>query len=156
NNIPPDEDGNLLIEFSTSLEADYGFNSGIIIHEIAGDSLFYSPQAGDTTAGNGGDTTAIDPPEEIKIYEVKVFPNPFNDALNIEFHKEQEGGNIQVDIHDIHGKIMYSRVYKDLPKGNNTISIFPGDKLFRKGLYICTLKTKDKILKTLSIIKSGK
>lgn len=154
NEVPPDADGNLLLIFSTTDVADYGFNSGIIIHELSGDSIYYNPQTGDTTSGNG-DSLATEPPDGIRVYEVKVFPNPFRDALNIEFTKEEDGGHIQVDIHDVHGKLMFSRVYKDLPKGNNTISLFPGDKLFRKGLYFCTLKSKEKVLKTIRIMKTG-
>lgn len=155
NNLPADEDGNLLIQFSTTAEADYGFNSGMIIHEISGDSIFLTPQPGDTTNNQDGDSTEVIPPVEVDIFAVKVFPNPFKEAINIEFNKEQDGGEVSVDIHDMFGKLVYTRKYNNLPKGNNTLSLFPGDKQFRKGLFVCTLKANGKIVKSVSIIKLG-
>ena len=67
--------------------------------------------------------------EKVKLLEVKIYPNPVSDKLNITF-PETPDKEIQVKLVDITGRIAYSSVLRD--KREFTLD-FTG---FSKGLYI--------------------
>ena len=96
-------------------------------------------------AQEGEKTTTSD----VNITKINVSPNPFNDKTNINFYSS-DGGTIHFIVQDLLGNIVKSDNIL-LVEGKNTIPFYK-DKL-TAGIYIYTLKTKDKFISKRFVIK---
>ncbi|MFP4458424.1 MAG: T9SS type A sorting domain-containing protein [Candidatus Zixiibacteriota bacterium] len=73
-------------------------------------------------------------PDEL---EFSVYPNPFNSAATMEFELE-EASNVQIDLYDQSGRIVYSLPEGHYNAGNHSIKI-SGNGL-ATGVYFCTIR----------------
>lgn len=81
--------------------------------------------------------------------EIKVYPNPTYDILNIRFRSE-ESSIVQIKIIDINGKVV-RELYNDIPKnGLNTLSF--NRSALPTGTYFVNIQTENKIIKNEKII----
>ena len=74
---------------------------------------------------------------------LNVFPNPVTDAMNINFTLTEDQRNVQLEVFDMVGKLIYTRHLGDQAKGNHTIAVpFSGNDLSGapNGMYVCRLK----------------
>jgi hypothetical protein len=100
--------------------------------------------------GSGGFTTGIiDVSYETSTPSIKIFPNPFNDQININVNSN-ETTNITIDIYDLTNRLIMNLV-KDskLPAGDHTNKWDGSDNKGNevpKGIYYCRLKIDDDIL----------
>jgi len=81
---------------------------------------------------------------ELAEYGIKVYPNPSNGKLNIEF--PQRLSDIKVSISNISGKIIY---YNNLTTSNQEIDL----SSFSKGVYFINLRFNNKIIISKLILK---
>ena len=149
--IIPDVNGELLIDFSTTAAAQWGFNGGLIIYEYSdaqgGTALFMSNSALDNTR-----TNAIPVLNE---YKVKVYPNPFSDIMNIDFNNSSAANKISAEIYDITGRLVLKQLYNSMPAGQNTLRL-NGIRSGINGVYILALKINGKIVQTTKTLRSKK
>jgi fibronectin type 3 domain-containing protein len=233
--VAPDPDGKVLLDFSTTPEAGYGFNSGIIIEEYT-----YTPaqQPVDTTQNPPIDTIPDNPPPvdtipdnpppvdtipdnpppvdtipdnpppvdtipdnpppvdtipdnpppvdtipdnpppvdtipdnpppvdsipdnpvdslpDDDIGDIKAYPNPFLNQIQLRFFNPNPAGKISIDIYDSYGRLIYRQDYGARVAGNNIIVINGFSSNLRIGLYMLSLKIDGERVKTIKVIKKG-
>jgi len=85
----------------------------------------------------------------VDITKINVYPNPFNEKTNINFYSS-EINTISFIVQDLLGNIVKSERIL-LAEGKNTIPFYR-NKL-TSGIYIYTLKTKDKVISKRFVIK---
>lgn len=85
-------------------------------------------------------TTGID--ENNADNSLQVFPNPAENQLNIAF-KLSEKKNLNIEIFNVYGMLIYSRQVSQMSDGNHVIGI-PID--FESGSYIVSLKSDSELL----------
>ncbi len=146
--IVADANGELLIDFSTTAVAQWAFNAGIIImdySDVNGASTLYM-------SNSMIDSTSSVLPGIDDNYKVKIYPNPFNDMMNIEFTNSSASNKITAEVYDLAGRLTYRKNYSSIPAGKNTLSV-SGIGSEKTGIYIVTLKINGKICKTIKMIK---
>lgn len=215
--VVPDADGKVLLDFSTTPEAGYGFNSGLIIEEYnytpaqepvdttqnppvdtipdnpppvdtipdtpppidtipdnppPVDTIPDNPPPVDTIPDNPPPVDTIpDIPPPIDTFpdgpspvdtlpdqqtgEIKAYPNPFKNEIQLLFYNGSATARISIDMHDTYGRLIYRQDYGSRAAGNNIIVINGFSGNLRIGMYLLSLKVDGKRVKTLKLIKKG-
>ena len=83
------------------------------------------------------------------ITKISVYPNPFNDKTTINFYSSDKG-TVDFIVQDLLGNVIKSENIL-LTAGKNSIPFYK-NKL-AAGIYIYTLKTKDKFISKRFVIK---
>ena len=87
--------------------------------------------------------------DKVKLTSISVYPNPFNNKTNINFYSSKDGA-ITFVVQDLLGNVIKTDNVL-LTKGKNTITFYR-NKL-SAGIYIYTLKNKDKFISKRFVIK---
>ena len=82
--------------------------------------------------------------QEIEIVSIKIYPNPVNEELHINFPNTNEV--FQLNIYDVLGNLVYNTI---LNNSFNTIKT----SFLSSGMYVLTFETNG-ILKTFKLLKS--
>jgi predicted esterase/chitodextrinase len=156
-NVAPDMNGEVLVTFSTTEKANYGFNAGMIIMAYDDD---------DTTALVDGARRIMQAPivqqaqESREISQLdgaaKAYPNPFIEQINIDYFNSAASNNVTVDIIDMAGRLAYRKQVGQLPVGLNTIRLNTGSSLRNSGLYFVNLRVNGKVVKSSRMVKTNK
>jgi hypothetical protein len=156
--VQPDENGEVMLNFSTTLAANYGFNGGVLIEAYddvngGGQLNQVNPSKLDTkelveTAGN---SQAIAQQSEFRIY-----PNPFVDYLNLDFFNTSASDQISVEVFDMAGRLTYRKLFGKLAAGYNSLKIATQDNKLGAGVYMVTLSANGKIVKSAKMVKTQK
>jgi fibronectin type 3 domain-containing protein len=146
--IVPDANGELLLDYSTTATAQWGFNAGIIIQEYSdvngASTLYMSNSVVDSTT---------QPAVVVDKYKVKVYPNPFSDIMNIDFNNPVAGSKISTDVYDLSGRLVYRQNYSSMPAGLNTLRL-NGIGTSRNGVYLVALKIDGRIVQTVKMLRN--
>jgi hypothetical protein len=182
NDIAPDPDGKLMLDFSTTPEGSYGFNSGIIIHEYSlkpidtavnlnlPDTIINPPPPDTTTTPNNPnnppdtsgnpnnppDTTGNpNPPATDTIPEDRLvaYPNPFSGEIRFLFYNREATDNLTLEIYDSYGRITYRQNIGRRPQGNNVVAVNTLVANLRNGVYIATLRINGKVHRSVKIMR---
>ena len=154
--LVPDENGELLLNFSTTEAAAYGFNGGVIIEDysvpeevaaIISSSSLVEPATVTASREESMSERAM------QTNAVRVYPNPFYDFLNMDFNNVSENDNVSVEVYDLSGRISFRRMLGKLPKGANTIRLSSADANLNTGIYIVTLSVNGKTVLANKVIK---
>jgi hypothetical protein len=158
--LVPDENGELLLDFSTTKEAQYGFNGGIIIQdytipeEVTGGTSsspsVVQPSAVDEGTNNDDQSAAR---TQAETFASRVYPNPFTDFVNLDFNNESENNRISIEVYDLSGRIGYRRMLGQLPKGGNTVRLNAAEAGLKTGVYIITLSVNGKPVQASKVIR---
>lgn len=157
-NIVPDENGEMMLDFSTTEAAAYGFNGGVIIED------YTDPQA---TSGVTSNSILEAAPEDepaissenraagrtVTASVVKMYPNPFNDYINLDFNNASANNNISIEVYDLSGRLSYRRVVGKLPMGENTLKLGAAEANMNTGVYIVTLSINGKSIQANKIVR---
>ena len=81
--------------------------------------------------------------------KVEVYPNPFSERLNFDFHLNT-GGEVHLQIFDLNGKTVFNQI-KSCPAGNHTFEINPEKLHLIPGAYLYRLQT-EKNVKTGKVV----
>lgn len=143
--VKPDEDGAVLLNFSTTQAALYAFNAGVLIE--------------DYTDNQGGSAlnSVVEPIQEVAVEQVKtrVYPNPFNDAFNIDIYNSSAANRISTEVYDVAGRLMQRRIFSNVAPGNNTLRVTQAETL-KPGVYIVMVKVNGEILQSSKLVKVKK
>lgn len=137
----PDENGELLIKFSTTDNAAYGFNAGMIIHEytrVDGTSSGRTSQAPTLVQ----DSTITDRPA---ITSVRMYPNPFRDQIVIDYDHKDPNDQVRAEVYDVNGKVVLAKDYSSLPVGPNQIRLSGFTWSGQTSMYYVTIKVNGKV-----------
>ena len=157
-NVVPDANGEVLLNFSTTDAAGNGYNSGIIIDsydDVNGGGVLNAPNNNDLERNvvfEEGDArpTVVTAEEQ----DVRIYPNPFKDFVNLDFYNKAGAKTASVEVFDITGRLVHRQVYGSLPEGYNTIRLTAAEGRLETGVYMLTLKVDGKVIKTGKLIKA--
>jgi chitodextrinase len=156
-NVAPDVNGEMTLDFSTTEAAAYGFNGGVIIEDYS------DPQTSSGVSSNSivepleaqnkqdAATGAAARAAEASI--VKMYPNPFNDFVNLEFNNASASNNISIEVYDLSGRLSYRKMVGKLPVGGNTIRLGGTESGMNTGVYIVTLSVNGKSIQANKIVR---
>jgi hypothetical protein len=145
--IVPDANGHVLLNFSTTAVADWGFNAGILIEEY-------------TDAGGGTVTAAMLDTEEpaasavtTDSMKVMVYPNPFTDQVKIDFLNSSASNKITAEVYDLYGRLLYRQNYMNRPAGANTLNLEAKKSFAGEGIHIIALKINGKLVRAVKLMR---
>jgi endoglucanase len=83
--------------------------------------------------------------KEIDLPEIKAFPNPFTEEINLEYTLRNES-DIRICIYNVTGQLIYILLDENQSQGKNSIE-WKGEttkgNLLKKGLYYCHFSTSN-------------
>jgi hypothetical protein len=147
--IVPDAGGTLLLDFSTTANAAYGFNGGIVIME-------YTDGTGGTVQNSTLDEqagTTIVP--ELPNYNVKAYPNPFNDLVNLDFINDAAGNRISAEVYDLTGRMVYRKDFNSLVAGRNILVLNGIEQTQNTSVYVIALRVNGKVVQTVKLLRNN-
>jgi hypothetical protein len=144
--VKPSASGEVLLDFSTTAAAAWGFNAGILIE--------------DYTDGTGGTVlnSVLDEPVDTSVMvapllKTNIYPNPFIDQITIDFNNSESRSRVIAELYDIAGKLTYRYEFKDVPLGNNTLRLNVPDSHSEHGLHILALKVNGKVVQSVRLVR---
>jgi hypothetical protein len=141
--VSPDGSGNVLINFSTTADGDWGFNAGIIIHE-------YTDATGGVVLNSELDSSFS---VQDELYRIKMYPNPFTDVINVDINNNTSSNRITADIYDITGRLATRQEFDYLPAGFNTIAVRTSGVNMPAGMYVMSIRINGQIISTKQLLK---
>ncbi len=144
--LVPQSGGILYLDFSTTANALYGFNSGIIIME-------YTDAAGGLITNSVLDTTGAMPDQLQRDYNLTVYPNPYQDVINIDFFNASASDDISAEIYDLTGRLVLRKDFRSLPAGDNTIRLTDISRVSSSTMNLVALKVNGKVVKTATVLR---
>ena len=142
-NVTPDGSGNVLLNFSTTADGDWGFNAGVIIHE-------YTDATGGVVLNSEVDS-AYDLQDDL--YNIRMYPNPFNDVINVDINNTASSNRITADIYDMNGRLAVRQEFDYLSAGQNTIAVRTTGANMPVGMYVMSIKVNGKLVSARQIYK---
>lgn len=149
--LVPQSGGLLYLDFSTTSNAGYGFNSGIIIHEYvdAAGGIITNSTLDSSDASLLNQATRED-------YNVHIYPNPYRDVINLQFFNQSLQDKITTEVYDLTGKLLIRRNYNSLPAGNNLLRITDIEASKGTSVSLVVLKVNGKVVQTSTVMRRGK
>jgi hypothetical protein len=159
--IVPDANGEVVVTLSTTQLGEWAFNSGIIVEaytDVNGGAVvdrIVTPGNGLQSGQVTRDGTGTSPQQQNALEDagVKMYPNPFNDVINLEFNNNSVGNNVSVDIYDVNGSLVYRREFGRLGVGYNSLQINTSQSL-NTGVYMVTLKVNGRPIQTTNMLRT--
>jgi hypothetical protein len=84
---------------------------------------------------------------------VKMYPNPFNDYINMDFSNTSANNNISIEVYDLSGRLTCRRMLGKLSEGANTIRLGATEAGMNTGVYIVTLSINGKSIQANKIVR---
>jgi hypothetical protein len=116
------------------------------------DTIPDNPPPVDTIPDN---PNPVDSLPQQQIGDIKAYPNPFLNQIQVRFYNPDAAKKITIDIHDTYGRLIYRQDYGTRVAGNNIIVINGFSSNLRIGMYLLTLKADGDRVKTIKVIKKG-
>ncbi|HLA53182.1 MAG TPA: T9SS type A sorting domain-containing protein, partial [Flavitalea sp.] len=160
NDVSPDINGEVVMDFSTTADAVYGFNAGIIVQDytvpLGGSSLNIA-----NFSTLDPSITAINPATPAVVAQAaqgkntgKMYPNPFTDFLNVDFNNSDASNKISVDVYDLSGRLAYRQNFGQIARGANTLRLSASDASMNTGVYIVTINVNGKAVQASKVIRT--
>jgi hypothetical protein len=161
--IQSDSNGELLIDFSTTQEAVYGFNGGMIIQaydDVQGGGTVLNggvvtPGALTGTVAEESATRTATQATTREVTEGRMYPNPFLDQVNLDFNNTAADNHVSVDVYDLSGKLVFRKAFGKLAAGYNTLRVNTGSANLNTGIYMVTLNVNGKPVQVSKMIKAN-
>ncbi|MBL7697145.1 MAG: fibronectin type III domain-containing protein [Chitinophagaceae bacterium] len=147
--LVPDAAGSMLLDFSTTPEADWGFNGGVVIME-------YTDGTGGTVLNSTVDSTGTTVIPEPDKYNVIAYPNPFNDLVNLEFNNDAATNKVSAEVYDLTGRIVYRREFKNLAAGRNVLVLNGIEQSKATTVCLVALKVNGQIVRTMKLLRNNR
>ncbi|WP_315815200.1 T9SS type A sorting domain-containing protein [Paraflavitalea speifideaquila] len=155
--VQADANGELLLDFSTTKEAAYGFSAGLVIASYddapeGGTVLNRSNKQPITrTSSVAGETARAN---TSPITGGRVYPNPFIDQINLDFNNTAADNHVSVDVYDLSGKLVFRKGFGKLAAGYRTLRVATGHANLPTGIYLVTLNVNGKPVQVNKMIKT--
>ena len=164
-NLEPTEDGEIFATISTTPSATYGFAAAVLIESYedpiggagateGGGRFVQTPVVEETDIEIVTETVTENVLEEtVKKNEIKVYPNPFNDVLNVSI-SNSEKSSFSIQVFDISGRLVHRKDLKDLDPGKRTEQLNFSQSNLTSGTYFIRIMRNNNVEKTIKLIKS--
>lgn len=149
--MKPDENGEFYIRFSTTEQAAYAFNAGIILQEytrVDGSSSGVISQA-----PQDNDSSIVETP---LLNSVRMYPNPFRDQVVIEYEQENASDKVRAEVYDLSGKVVLARDYNSMPAGRNQIRLSGFSWSGQTAFYYIAIKVNGKVVSVNKMMRVNK
>jgi large repetitive protein len=166
--VKPDDNGEVLLNVSTTADAAFGFTTAIVIQsydDAVGGIVLNEPPPFEGGVVNVTDEKSIHAaqPAGAEIAEdanarvrMLAYPNPFSDNLKIDFNNSSAANNVSVDIVDLAGRLVFRKDAGRVPAGMNTLRLDISNSAFAPGMYMVRLNINGKAVHTAKLIKARK
>jgi hypothetical protein len=138
----PDGDGYSLISAETNPTGD----PNNVEYWAVSKNLNGSPMANDENSI----VTEINSVVLVDNPDFSVYPNPTSSAINIDFSLQNDE-KIEIGLYDLNGRLLQIVANEQLPAGDYSKNVSPGNLHLNSGMYLITLRTKN-ILATKKLI----
>ncbi len=163
--VQADSNGELLLDFSTTQEAVYGFNGGLVIEAYddvpEGGSVLNrsvsNPVTGTSTAVVANDAAARANTQVAghEVSEGRMYPNPFIDQISLDFNNTAADNHVSVDVYDLSGKLVFRKAFGKLTAGYTTLRVNTGSANLNAGIYMITLNVNGKPVQVSKMVKAN-
>ena len=141
----PDENGELLLTFSTTADAMYGFHAGVTIDDYADGSI---------TQIVLPDNQVLDSLVSLSnISRNRMYPNPFGDDIIVEFDNHSGKNKVSALVYDLAGRLVFRQDYNNLVSGFNQLRLKTGSLGAGGKAFTIILASDGKILMANKMIK---
>jgi len=162
--VVPDMNGEVLVNVSTTPQADNGFTAAMIINAYDDSDGGVVPNriitSGTGVSGNDQQPTqelsTNQPGQQPIVNGMNIYPNPFTDELNVEFFNNAAGNRVMIDLYDMSGRLVFRREVGRVATGKNRVILNLRDNGFTPGVYIAKLNVNGETLSTAKLVKSRK
>ena len=146
-NVSPDENGEILLTFSTTAAAMYGFHAGVTIDDYSDGSI--------SQVVLPDNQELDDMPSEENAYGLKnrMYPNPFGDDITVDFNNIAGTSRVSAFVYDIAGRLVFRQDYNNLVTGFNQLRLKTGSLKAGSKAYTVVLATNGKIIMVNKMIK---
>ncbi|RYZ47528.1 MAG: T9SS type A sorting domain-containing protein, partial [Sphingobacteriales bacterium] len=145
-NIAADENGEMLLTFSTTAEAAYGFHAGVTIDDYNDGTIPPVVLPNDQV---------LEAPSEGDLYGLKnrMYPNPFASAITVDYNNTTGNSKVSAMIYDITGRIVYRQEFSNLVSGFNQLRLKTGSLKAGSKAFMVVISANGKILMSNKMIK---
>lgn len=147
--VIPEDDGSVLLNFSTTQAAVYAFHAGLLIDDytdVQGGSALNSIVEDVGTAGSLADFEN----------NGRIYPNPFTEGISIDLYNSAAANRISAEIFDVAGRSIYVRNFNNVRQGNNTLRIHPQSITLKPGLYIVMVRVNGQLVQSRKVVRTKK
>jgi large repetitive protein len=154
NDVTANMNGEIVINVSTA--SNMGYMNALIIERYTGSNgpVLQSP-LNRLQSGRELNVTSLPLTEEIEGIG-RIYPNPFNDNLNIDFVNTKNNSKINVEIYDLMGRIVYRRDFNHFMAGKNTLRLTTVSSNMSPGVYMLRLNIEGKTTRLIKLVKAAK
>ena len=113
----------------------------------------YTDAAGGLITNSVLDTTGAMPDQLQRDYNLTVYPNPYQDVINIDFFNASASDDISAEIYDLTGRLVLRKDFRSLPAGDNTIRLTDISRVSSSTMNLVALKVNGKVVKTATVLR---
>ena len=144
--VKPSSTGEVVLNFSTTAAAQYGFNGGVIIED-------YTDATGGTVLNSVLEEEPLMEASTDAVVKTSIYPNPFTDQITIDLNNSEVTNRVTAELFDISGKLTYRYEFKDLPAGSNTIRLNVPGTTSQYGLHILSVKVNGRVVQSTQLMR---
>ena len=143
--IVPDEDGAVLLNFSTTQAALYAFNAGVLIEDYT-----------DVQGGSALNSVVEAPAEIVEVQNKgRIYPNPFSSGFYVDLYNSSAANRITTEVYDVAGRLIQRREFNNVSPGNNTLKVNESSSM-NPGVYIVMVRVNGQIVQSSKLVKIKK
>lgn len=84
----------------------------------------------------------------------RIYPNPFNETINVDFYNTSAANDIEIGIYDMKGSLVYTYQAGKTSKGHHSVRVNLNGKKLSGGIYMAALKINGMQSKMVKLIKT--
>ena len=129
-----------------------------IARQLIPDAAFIEGSNGETSIDEtAGRFNNVSSDVDSKVLTSNAYPNPFTDALTINYTSATGSSNVDVALFDLSGRMLYSKQFGKLAAGATSLRLdLGGQTQLKAGSYIARLNVNGKAVKTWTVMKVKK
>ncbi|HRE52117.1 MAG TPA: T9SS type A sorting domain-containing protein, partial [Flavitalea sp.] len=160
--IVPDVNGEVRLDFSTTEDALFGFNGAVIIQDYTDvseggeviNNMVNNPNSANILMENDDAADLAMAAAQEGSSSARMYPNPVVSFLNVDFNNASASDNVSLMVYDISGKLLYMRNYGKLSAGPHTLGLSAKESGMTTGIYFVSLNVNGKAIKTTKVVKT--
>jgi pimeloyl-ACP methyl ester carboxylesterase len=147
--VIPNVNGEITANISTTSDASSGMLNAIVLQAytyVPGGAATDNPVSSQAIRVNNGvaaDSSARRDSTKQTAADLKAYPNPFSDYLNLQVETAKTIDKLDIQIFDSNGKIMFAKVFSNVPSGTNIIRISTAEANLQQGIYFMRVHSND-------------
>lgn len=145
-NVAPDENGELLLTFSTTAVAAYGFHAGVTIDDYSDGSI---------TQVVLPDNQVLDSLTQDNLYGLRnrMYPNPFEDGIMVDYLNTTGERKVSAMVYDVTGRLVMKQEFSGLVNGYNQLRLNMGSFKTGSKTFMVVLSANGKMLMSNKMIR---